>query len=401
MDSGKWLWPSGTMDFWKTENDDYKVTVKWSRNSFLDYKELSYKFYKCGFLVFENIIGSSNNHVKTDMWFLTGIFLLRHSMELGIKALLCRSCKKKSELQATFKECCHDLSALIKKYFLISNENYLSESERKWLVTYLASLESVDKKSDVFRFPFEDKFLSKYRDKFIDNVDVANNMLQASALIKKCIEYGSENGNNAFNSQLKPEFLIITSHGIGNCYLWRRVLDNGFYVKITGYMEVADYIFQNNNLSVDDKLYPLMFMLRNTLELCLKQLFYSQVDNGVPSHVFFSKKKSHLIKKDLWKNVKPMIVHYANEQNQDTDVIDIVEEQLNQIDKIDKNGDNFRYPTSYSLEYRFDCVTLNLKNVYEYMRTPINFLDSCGSMLNEIADYESEMRSYYNDYYNY
>lgn len=60
----------------------------------------------------------------------------------------------------------------------------MTNEETEWLTTYLDSLEEVDKKSDMFRFPFEDDFLSKYRDKFLDNVDVANNLLQAFALVK-------------------------------------------------------------------------------------------------------------------------------------------------------------------------------------------------------------------------
>lgn len=46
--------------------------------------------------------------------------------------------------------------------------------------------EEVDKKSDMFRLPFEDDFLSKYRDKILKNIDTANNMLQVFSLIKKC-----------------------------------------------------------------------------------------------------------------------------------------------------------------------------------------------------------------------
>lgn len=82
----------------------------------------------------------------------------------------------------------------------------------------------------MFRFPFEDDFLSKYRDKFLDNVDVESNMLQAFSLIKKCIEKDAE-----FNGDLQSEFFVFASHGFGNCYLWQRVSDEGFHVKVTGY----------------------------------------------------------------------------------------------------------------------------------------------------------------------
>lgn len=237
--------------------------------------------------------------------------------------------------------------------------------------------------------------MSKYRDKFLNNVDIANNLLQCFALVKKCIEKGIVLKEDEFDSKLKPEFFVFASHGIGNCYLWQGISDEGFHVKVTGYSEVIDYVYQNQNITNEDKLYPLIFMFRNTIELCLKRLFYSRVDNGVPLKVFNSKRKSHYIKKDLWKNVKPVIVQYANDSGEDLTTIDIVESLLDEINTLDKNGDNFRYPTSYSLEYRFDDKILDIINVYAYLKAIINFLDSCDSMLDAIADYENEMRAEY------
>jgi hypothetical protein len=42
----------------------------------------------------------------------------------------------------------------------------------------------------------------------------------------------------------EPNFLILASHGIGNCYLWEPISDNGFHTKITGYTQAADFILQ-------------------------------------------------------------------------------------------------------------------------------------------------------------
>lgn len=97
---------------------------------------------------------------------------------------------------------------LFHKYTDTGLEKYLTDEEEEWLVKYLDSLEEVDKKSDMFRFPFEDEFLSKYRDKFLDNVNVANNLLQCFALIKKCIErgiviYGKESQTKVFMLKLQ------------------------------------------------------------------------------------------------------------------------------------------------------------------------------------------------------
>lgn len=284
---------------------------------------------------------------------------------------------------------------LFQKYNNIGNENYLTNEEKEWMIKYLDSLEEVDSKSDMFRFPFEDEFLSKYRDKFLDNVNVANNLLQAFALIKKCIQEGEILDKDGFDNKLQREFFIFASHGIGNCYLWQRVSDEGFHVKVTGYSEVIDFIYKNLSISKETKFYPLMFMFRNTIELCLKRLFYSGVDDGVPLKVFYSKRKSHFIKKDLWKNVKSVILKYANASGGDITVIDIVEQLIDNISSLDKNGDNFRYPTSYSLEYRFDEKNIDLNNIYEYHKAIVNFLDGCDSMLDAIAEYQHEIKAEY------
>lgn len=395
MANSMWIWPSVGMDLWKINDESASVTVKWSRDCFKDYKLLAYQFYECGYKTFEEVISSGHNNVKSDTWFLTGVFLVRHSIELGLKALICRVFSRKREIEDIFEECCHDVSMLLQKYTDIGKENYLTNDEKNWLNKYLDSLEEVDEKSDIFRFPFEDDFLFKYRDKFLDNVDVANNLVQAFSLIKKCIEEGNVCEEDKFDSSLEPEFFVFASHGFGNCYLWQKISDEGFHVKVTGYSEVINFIYCNQQISNETKFYPLMFMLRNTIELCLKRLFYSRVEEGVPLKVFKSKRKSHLIKKDLWKNIKPTIIKYANDSDENLKTVDIVEMLIDAISALDKNGDIFRYPTSYSLEYRFDDKKLDLSNIYVCYRAVINFLEGCDSMLDAIADYENEMRMEY------
>ena len=391
MKSSGWMWLSHNMDFWKIKDNRNKIIVKWSHDYFEDYKTLAYQFYECGYLTFAEVINSRHNNVKSDMWYLTGIFLLRHSIELGLKALLCRCYNKNTDIQKAFEECCHNVSMLFQRYCNIGDENYLTSEENKWLDKYFVSLEYIDNKSDVFRFPFEDRFLSKYKDKFLNNVDVANNLLQAFALVKKCIQEGFFIEEDKFDASFKPEFLIFAPHGFGNCWLKQKVSDRGFDMKVTGYSEVTDFIYENQKISKETKFYPLMFMFRNTIELCLKRLFYTNVDGGVPLKIFYSKRKSHLIKKDLWRNVKPVILKYADPDFENIEDISIVDRLIDEISSLDKNGDKFRYPTSYSLEYRFDDKYIDLKNVYEYFKALIFFLNGCGSWLNSIAEYQSEI----------
>ena len=136
-------------------------------------------------------------------------------------------------------------------------------------------------------------------------------------------------------------------------------------------------------------------MFRNTIELCLKRLFYSRVEKGVPLKVFNSKRRSHLIKKDLWRRVKPVIERYTKTADNNLEIMEIVDKVLCTIDQIDKNGDIFRYSTTYSLEYKFDKKSIDIGNTYRYFKSLVNFLDACDSMLDEIAKYESDMRIEY------
>lgn len=91
MDDYLFEWPSEDMDFWKINDKEMSVNIKWSRNCFEDYKKLANQFYECGYKTFLYIVkDEENDNEKPDMWFLAGIFLIRHSLELGLKALLCR-----------------------------------------------------------------------------------------------------------------------------------------------------------------------------------------------------------------------------------------------------------------------------------------------------------------------
>lgn len=391
-------WPKSGDSLLAINEPQYTFHVKWTKNYTVDYQKMAFDYAKCGTAVFVEVINCYQDNVKNDAWFLAGIYLVRQAMELGIKALICRTAVNTPFIQDTFLNCQHDLEALFNVYDS-SSEKYLTVDEVTWLKTYLSSLEIVDQKSDMFRFPFDDIFLSQYRDKFLDVVDVANNLLQAFSLIEKCINRGCIQPDSAFDSKLLPSFLIFATHGYGNCYLWQPITDEGFYAKVQGYNDVAQFLFEKcSGITLEEKAFPLLFLLRNSIELGLKRLFYARVEHGLSPKIFFSKRNSHRIKKDLWKSVCPTIEHYATEAGEDMFVLSLVEAQLTEVESIDKNGDNFRYPTSFSLEYRVNDIDLDIKNVYEFMLGIINFLNGCDALLEHISDCEADMRNEYGYY---
>lgn len=394
MDEYLLEWPSEDMDFWKIKNEEMSVNIKWSRNCFEDYKKLAYQFYECGYEVIMAVIEDDEDDiVKLDKWFLPGVFLIRHSIELELKALFCRVLPDNGDIQNTFCSYKHNVSVLFDQYMYRSSESFLTKDESDWLKKYLQSLVKIDEKSDVFRFPFENDFLKKYNGKFLDIVEVTNNLLQAFALLKKCIEKGLISEDDNFDFRLKTDFFVFSSDENGNCWLWQKDEYEGFYNRILGYNMVIDYVYNSQDIPNDIKFYPILFMFRNTIELCLKRLLYNSICKIEIGKKSYSKRKSHYVKKDLWKNIKPVLVKYANDSGEDLSIIEIAEELFDEIDALDKKGDKFRYPTGYNLEYRFDNKKVDLSNVYTYYKSIINFLDGCYYQLYEIENHQNEMMS--------
>lgn len=147
------------------------------------------------------------------------MYLFRQGMELGIKALICGAITNKGKIQQVFLSCKHDLYKLFEAYeaeaFLaITGEEY------NWLKKYLESLEMVDAKSDLFRFPLED------------------------------------------------EFLQFANHGIGNCYLWESITGDGFHKLVLGYGQTAEFLFMEcTGISKDEKIFPILFFIEKSYRI--------------------------------------------------------------------------------------------------------------------------------------
>lgn len=388
-----------TSDSFDINNQDFKTSICWCKDIFTDYHKLGNEYMKCSEIIFRNIIDNCRDNGKIDSWIFPAIFFARQSIELKLKSLICRVYTKKSDIQQIFLNNKHNLNGLLATY-LQKNEDFINKEEKQWLTDYLNSLETVDAKSDIFRFNFDDLFLERYRDKFLDIVDVGNNMIQADSIINKCINKGEYESGDDFDSTLLPDFFIFANHGIGNCYLWQSISDDGFEKKISGYSEVSHFLlYECKDIPLQQKIYPLIFSLRQAIELCLKSIFYISLDYGVPEHKFNAKRNSHLLRKDLWRNVKPTIQYYAEESSYDLNIIDIVENLIIEINLFDKNGDTFRYPTTYSFEYRYNNIEIDLENIFEHMYVIADFLNGCYWWLKGISDYEKENLDYnYREY---
>ena len=193
---------------------------------------------------------------------------------------------------------------------------------------------------------------------------------------------------------LAPNVLTFASHGIGNCMLYSSPWDEGYYPHIRGYSDIAYFLLSKLNKSHWSFL-PIAFLMRHAIELALKCMLLSRTETNVAEPIQRRKRKSHILYKDLWTSVRDMVEHYANEMGYDLSVLQMADTYLSKLSALDKEGDRFRYPTNYGLEYHLQLTTVDYYQAIYWLISIFNFVNGCSDMLNAAYDYECDMRSAY------
>lgn len=391
----KFIWLEKDKSLYDIENATMKIHIKWSGETGVDYVELSRQYINAGYITLKEITENSYSNSKLDMWFLPGVYMMRQAIELLLKAGIAINGSTKREVQETFIETKHNVSALYKIYKGKYEIEKLSPNEQIWLETYLDSIELVDSSSDLFRYPFKDDFMQQYGNQALDICHMGNRLVYCYSTLNKML-FGEWFDAIELNFQEKPQFIQLASSYMGNCYLFDSLWSDGSYKQVTGYSEVAGFLFEKFKESKNEVLfYPIVFLMRNAIEIGLKRLLHVNMEQYIEERTIRGKRNSHLLFKDLWKTIKPLLIHYSNEDNQDEETLELAESYIKSLSSLDKNGDMFRYPCSYSHEYKFNDRKIDLEIFYNYLLGLFHFIDSCNDWLGNIMDYEMELRSEY------
>ena len=389
-------WLDGKSSFFDIENQPY--TIKWMHHIEEDLFDLSCSFYQAAYITTRDILSEPRDNVKMDMWFLPSVYLFRQSLELIAKALLARRLKK-DDFQRSISKSKHNIKEIFDEYInaSIKHRMALSVSQEKfnWLQRYLTSLETVDKNSNLFRYPFKDKFLSECGSEFLHIVNMGNSFLNAYSILYE--EYqgniSSESDVTEFNKSFAVTFLSFAYSGMWNCMLDESPLDDHFHKQVIGYSDVSEFLKKRYDADHSVNLmFPILFLIRNAIELGLKRMIYADVIQPVDVRRVIDAKHTHILM-DIWKCIRPRIEYYAEEHGENLETLDIIENRLSELTRIDKNGDVFRYPFSKSLDYRVFEKTIDFDHVYEWMAQIFNIVDGCDAILQLAADYEADARA--------
>lgn len=394
IEAGKY-WVAKGQKIDDINNTEDVITFDWSKNPTDDYIKLSESFYYAARIIAEEIVEHSSDNVKCDQWFFPSFYLYRQAIELLCKGLLISVVPRKdiTNKLTTYK---HNIIDLFKDYCSISSTQAFNKDEVSWLNSYLTELEIIDSKSNLFRYPIKDGYLNQYRDDFLDIVDMINSIDQCYSLIFKCVneKHSPLKYTNGIDLSLTPKVLFFATHGFGNCMLYTSPWDEGYYPHIQGYSDIAYFLLdkmEKNHWSF----LPIAFLIRHAIELALKCMLVSRTDTNVSEHMQRQKRRSHIIYKDLWKSVKDMVEHYANAMGYDLVVVSCADTYLNELSSLDKQGDRFRYPTNYGLEYHLSLSKVDYYQAIYWLIGIFNFVNGCSDMLDAAYEFECDMRSEY------
>lgn len=395
MKIGKWindrslegLWPGEYASIWDRSDNSELTDFKWTGNYVEDYINLATQYKDAGYAVLNEVIQSENNHIKTDTWFLAGVFMLRQSIELMLKAKVYKAFPDKRRVQQVLVEERHDLSGLLDCIVNAESNVSFPEQDLEWLKKYIFEIEMFDKKSNLFRYPFEVAFLKKYSETSLDIREVGNRMLVAFDIISEFLLHDCEVQSNSHNLELTPEFFVTAGNGVDGCRIgwgsYNRSCDENYYDVIEGYEDVSEFlIYMERNSEEMFFPFPILFSLRHLIELELKQLASSEFQEIKNLRI---RLKSHRLRPKLWMKIRPVVEKIGN-SSAASSPLDSVDYLVSEFDKLDRKGDFFRYPAEFNHGSHNLPEPMDLLQVQRCVRSVTNFFEGCDGAFSSAAE---------------
>jgi len=359
----------------KTGNLD-DIYIVWAKNYFDAAEHITFKLLEKG----------NQQIIQLDSYFLPLAFLYRQSLELIIKAIMLKY-QGEDYTKKEIRESFHDLKSLIDALQPTIDQYTNYQREIEWLKNYVDSVASFDRASDSFRYPYKIKkekdllFGDSYKFEYIfksrvdiDLVTMVNQFRVANAILKDI--YAGKMCSYTECDSVEPEFMKQ-----GGRYYYKAVIGKGYDMDmfskyIRGYDEVARNLYD----MAEDFFLPICYLLRNSIELQLKNMYMRYTSNiewmSVLQNIYTMK---HLICK-LWDLNKEIVRDTGSASEQE---INLVDEYLNGIHNFDSDSAHFRYPTDKYLNLFSSKNKYNGQNMINYMEAVLNAIDGIDMVIDE------------------
>lgn len=182
------------------------------------------------------------------------------------------------------------------------------------------------------------------------------------------------------------EKLFTNDGGMNNaCLNWQ---SSNFEAMCSGYLRGAELLMEHvlrGRRDQDLLVYPIIYQYRHYLELRLKQL--SKLCGSLLGKKVEVPWHHSLLK--LWMLARPLI-QAAAPQDPKKD-LDAVEETIRELDRIDPNGEAFRYSETKGHSHLASVRHIDLANLGKVISGLTSFFEGATTMFEEHLGWKSEM----------
>lgn len=350
---------------------------------------------------------------QLDSYFFPLAFLYRHSLELILKAISFLYIKDIEDRKKFINDTNHNLNVLLSSVIGYSSKAIKNHDSIKWLITYFKNLDTVDRESDSFRYPFRiirENNNSYYtlpifdKQTHIDLVSFANKQEVAFDILKNI--FNNILPENEFEKH-STDFIDDGGQYYGQSVVGYKNFGSNYHLHVNSYNKCGQLLFHIIDADINNKylFIPMCYLFRNAVELSIKRIIFEQssIEHNLALKKIATKKHSLLA---LWNCIEGKVIEHGG--NSGDDNIEHAKNYINQLHNFDLKADRFRYPVNRYLEYHYaNKLVLDIENIYIFFVGIINFLDGVDSMMsehNEIIsemenEWRSEMEADYGDYY--
>ena len=335
-----------------------------------------------------------NNPGKLDTWFFAIIYLYRQSLELILKAIIFSYVADEQKRIELLKDVKHDL---IKCFRIITEDLKVGKTHEmlanlNWLDEFLDDISSMDRKSDMFRYPFNHKMDIFFKEQtHVDILLVKQNLNTAYQIL--CDLFTKDFSGNAYEHHI-PKLIINSGSYFRESVIGYKFSHHDFYPFVKGYQESANLLKANmaNDINRAVLFLPMCYLYRNTVELGLKRILVDDCKIHYREAISIINDKKHSVL-GLWGKIKHEIEKHANTPDGASTIAD-AESYIIQLHNIDSDSTKFRYPVNMCLQFHFRKErTYSVENVSDFFNDLIEFLDGVDGMLGQIREWEAEMEA--------
>lgn len=175
-------------------NSEHIVTIANSGDLEIDFYIYAQNFYEAAENVTHYLMeeaAKNQDIAKLDLWCYSMIYLYRQSLELLLKASIFQTITNNIDRKRVISNIRHDLKQAYEKIIEIKGLTIGDNKNAKWLMEYLSNISFIDRKSDMFRYPFgNNRELLFKKQTSISLVAIYDNMNKAYSIIKDIYDMG-------------------------------------------------------------------------------------------------------------------------------------------------------------------------------------------------------------------